>query len=202
MLSRVAPILLLMSACGAAAPATTRGGAAVLPISGWPPAPVRVSDASEALRRLVRATEELPPLGPPAPEAARTWAERVYAPWMSARANVLETAAVARRVLREQPRRERVVGAGLHGAILERTAAQLAEVDLRHLDDAAIDEVRAFVPALRRAATQAFEVCHEMGLREGASMDAWRAECDRRLDALARRRPAETEPSEEPPLRD
>ncbi len=177
-----------------------QGPAPALHVSGWPPAPVGASTASEALRLLVRCTEELPPLAPPH-AAPASWASRVYAPWMAARTETLENAARARRALRTQPARERAVGVGLHGAILERTASQLAEVDLSRLSEDGIDQVRSFVPGLRRLAVEAFEVCHEMGVREGIELDGWRAECDRRLESLSRRPPEPAPSTNDPDLR-
>lgn len=115
---------------------------------------------------------------------AGAWAREVFVPWSDERADRLARAARARRLLRGESAGERAVGAALHAHLMDETAAALDGVDV---SGAVAEEVRHPVEDLRRRALAAYEICHELALAAGPSLDAWRVHCGARLAALTPR---------------
>lgn len=115
---------------------------------------------------------------------ARAWATEVFVPWSDAQADRLARAAAARRSLRREPAGKRAVGAALHAHLMDETAAALDGVDV---SGSLAEEVRRPVDDLRRRALAAYEICHELALAAGPSLDAWRVHCGARLAALTPR---------------
>ena len=180
-------LLALASAAGCGGGGAATGGAGggradVLVVPGWPVTPVRRTARMATLARILEEAEALPPA------LSEGWVGAVYAPWIAERTVRIEQVTRIRDELRAAPAGARAVAVGLYGALLARTADQLARAALPALPEAAQAEVRAPVQALRGRAARAFSACHQLALEGGAAFDGWRRECDRRRDRI---RPAD-----------